>query len=179
MKRIALLLTIFTLTFSAQSHAEGWFDSLKNMLGMGEEETQEVAPNTNDMISMLTENLGVNSDQASGGLGSLFNYVKGNISDEQFAQLSETLPGIGDLIKSAPDVSKLAESGGLSGLLDKASEYSESLKSVNDVKKQFEALGLKPEMIMQYVEQAKQYLDTEQGQQAKELLMQGMNGLLG
>lgn len=179
MKRIALLLTIFTLTFSAQSHAEGWFDSLKNMLGMGEEETQPAAPNTGDMISMLTENLGVNADQASGGLGSLFNYVKGNISEDKFAQLSETLPGIGDLISSAPDVSKLTESGGLGGLLDKASEYSESLKSVNDVKKQFEALGLKPEMIMQYVEQAKQYLDTDEGKQAKELLMQGMNGLIG
>ena len=47
------------------------------------------------------------------------------------------------------------------------------------LRKQFEALGLKPEMIMQYAEQAKQYLDTEQGQQAKELMMQGLSGLLG
>lgn len=177
MKRIALLITVLTLTFSTQSQAQGWFDSIKNALGLGEE-TQEVAPNTSDMVSMLSENLGVDKAQATGGLGSLFNYVKGNLSDDKFGKLSNALPGVGDLLKAAPDVTELKSAGGLGGLMDKAAEYNESLKAINEVKKQFEALGLKPEMIMQYVEQAKQYLDTEQGQQAKELLMQGLSGLL-
>lgn len=178
MKRLIMLLTLFSLTFSAQSHAEGWFESLKNMLGMGTT-AEQTEPNTGDMISMLTDNLGVDPAQASGGLGSLFNYVKGNISEDQFGQLTNALPGVNDLIGDMPDISQLEQAGGLSGLMDKAAEYSESLKAVNDVKKQFEALGLKPEMIMQYIEQASQYLDTEQGQQAKELLMQGFNGLVG
>ncbi|GAA0860043.1 DUF2780 domain-containing protein [Aliiglaciecola litoralis] len=174
MKSILTLVTIITLTFSSQTYAQGWFESLKSMIGLGEE-TQEVTPNANDMISMLSQNLGVDADQASGGLGSLFNYVKGNLSDEKFGQLSKALPGVNELIKSAPDISQLKESGGLSGLMDKAAEYNDSLKAINGVKKQFEALGLKPEMIMQYIEQAKKYLDSEQGQQAKQLLMQGLS----
>ena len=178
MKRFAILLTVFSLTFSTQSNAEGWLDSLKSMLGFGSE-TQQAAPNTSDMINMLADNLGVNSDQASAGLGSLFNYVKGNISEDQFGQLSDTLPGVGELIGTMPDISTLEGSEGLSGLMDKAADYNESLKAINDVKKQFESLGLKPDMIMQYIEQAGQYLDTEQGQQAKALMMQGLGGLLG
>lgn len=178
MQRFAILLTVCSLTFSTQSNAQGWLDSLKGMLGF-DAETQQAAPNTNAMISMLTDNLGVDAAQASGGLGSLFNYVKGNVSADQFGQLSEALPGVSELIGSMPDISQLEQSGGLSGLMDKAADYSDSFKAVNDVKKQFEALGLKPEMIIQYAEQAKQYLDTEQGQQAKELMMQGLSGLLG
>lgn len=178
MKKIAALLTVFALTFSAHSHAEGWLDSIKSMFGMSEE-TQEVAPNISDMVKMVTDNLGVEKNQAEGGLGSIFNYAKENLDTDQFSQLSGALPGIGDLISAAPDVSKLTEQGGLSGLMDKAAQYNDSLKAVNEVKKQFEALGLKPEMIMQFVQQAKAYLDTEQGQQAKALLTQGVGKLLG
>lgn len=178
MKRLAMV-ALLGLTFSTQSHAEGWFDSLKSMLGFGDEVQQEAKPNVSDMVGMLMENLSVNAGQAQGGLGSIFNYVKGNLSEEKFGQLTGALPGVGELIKSAPDISQLKESGGLSGLLDKAAQHSESLKAINDVKKQFEALGLKPEMIMQYVEQAKQYLDTEQGKEAKEVLMQGVGNLIG
>ena len=178
MKKFASIMLATSLLFSTQSHAEGWLDSLKSLFGMGED-VQEVKPNVTDMVSQISEKLGVNTGQARGGLGAIFNYAKDNLSSEQFGQLSETLPGLGDLLKAAPDVSKMSSEGGLGGLLDKAAEYNESLKAINDVKKQFEALGLKPEMIMQYVEQAKAYLDTEQGQQAKQLLMQGVGKLLG
>ncbi|MBU2876478.1 DUF2780 domain-containing protein [Aliiglaciecola lipolytica] len=178
MKHIAILLTVATLTFSAQSHAEGWFDSLKSMFGMSEE-AEETVPTTSAMVGSLIENLNVDSSQAEGGLGSLFNYVKGNLTADKFSQLSETLPGINELISAAPDVSELKSTDGLGSLLDKAAEYNDSVKAINEVKKQFEALGLKPEMIMQYVEQAKAYLDTEEGKQAKDLLMQGFGNLMG
>ena len=78
-----------------------------------------------------------------------------------------------------PDVSKLSSAGGLGGLLDKAAEYSDSLKSINDVKKQFEALGLKPEMISSFVSSAQGYLDSEEGQSAKKVLTDGLGKLLG
>ncbi|MFQ3194332.1 MAG: hypothetical protein ACI9N3_001150 [Colwellia sp.] len=78
-----------------------------------------------------------------------------------------------------PDISKLSSGKGLGGLLDKAAQYSDSLKAVNDVKKQFEALGLKPEMISSFISSAQGYLDTEQGQQAKQVLTQGLGKLLG
>jgi hypothetical protein len=78
-----------------------------------------------------------------------------------------------------PDISELSSGKGLSGLLDKASQYSDSLKSINDIKKQFEALGLNPEMISSFVSSAQSYLDTPQGQDAKQVLTQGLGKLLG
>lgn len=169
MKKLATILAVFTLTFSMQSHAEGWFDSIKSMIGMGEE-TQDASPSAGAMVGQLLENLDVDQKQAEGGLGSIFNYAKENMSGDKFSQLSDTLPGLGDLLNAAPDVSEMAGEGGLGGLMDKAAEYNDSLKAINEVKKQFEALGLKPEMIMQYVKQAQAYLDTDEGQKAKQLL---------
>lgn len=178
MKKLTAVVVVLSLGFAQPLYAQSWLDSIKSALGFGEE-TEQAMPNVNDMVGMLTDSLEVNQSQAEGGLGSLFNYVKGSVSADQFSQLSETLPGIGELIGSAPDISKLAEGEGLSGLMDKAAEMSGSLKAVNDVRKQFEALGLKPEMIGQFIQVAKEYLDTEQGQQAKQILTQSLGKLMG
>jgi len=178
MKKLATILAVFTLTFSMQSHAEGWFDSIKSMFGMGEE-TQEASPSAGAMVGQLLENLDVDQKQAEGGLGSIFNYAKENMSADKFSQLSDTLPGLSGLLDAAPDVSEMAGEGGLGGLMDKAAEYNDSLKAINEVKKQFEALGLKPEMIMQYVKQAQAYLDTDEGQKAKQYLTESVSNLLG
>jgi len=180
MKKLIILLTISTLSTSAIAEETSWLDSLKNFVGLGETKEQTVkAPSTDGLISMLTSSLNVNADQATGGMGAIFNYVKSNVSTEQFSQLSKSLPGVDSLVSQMPDISKLSSGEGLSGLLDKAAQYSDSLKSINDVKKQFEALGLKPEMVKSFVTSAKSYLDTEQGQQAKQILTDGLGKLLG
>jgi hypothetical protein len=78
---------------------------------------------------------------------------------------------------AVPDISEMTSESGYSGLLDKAANYNDSLKAVNELKKQFEALGLKPEMIMQVVNSAKAYLNTAEGQKIKQQLMQGLSTL--
>jgi len=180
MKKLIILLTISTLSTSAIAQETSWFDSLKNLVGLGEskEETVKV-PSTEGLVEILTSSLNINTDQASGGMGAIFNYVKDNVSTEQFSQLAKSLPGIDGLVNEMPDISKLSSSKGLGGLLDKASEYSDSLKSINDLKKQFEALGLKPEMLSSFVSSAQGYLNTEEGQQAKKIFTDGLGKLLG
>jgi hypothetical protein len=78
---------------------------------------------------------------------------------------------------AVPDISKMKSAGGLSGLMDKAANYNDSLKAVNELKKQFEALGLSPEMITKVVTSAQAYLDTDEGKKIKEQLMQGLSQL--
>jgi hypothetical protein len=180
MKKLIILLTISTLSTSAMAEETSWLDSLKNFVGLSEAKEQSVkAPSTDGLVNLLTSSLNVNADQASGGMGAIFNYVKDNVSTEQFSQLATSLPGVDGLVSQMPDISKLSSGEGLGGLLDKAAQYSDSLKAVNDVKKQFEALGLKPEMISSFISSAQGYLDTEQGQQAKQVLTQGLGKLLG
>ncbi|NQY86385.1 MAG: DUF2780 domain-containing protein [Colwellia sp.] len=194
MKKLMVLLTISTLSTSVLAQEISWLDRLKNLVGLGEIKEQSVAvkvqnvdadvsrmPSTTGLVDMLTSALNVNTDQASGGMGAILNYVKNNVSTEQFSQLAKSLPGVDGLVSKMPDISKLSSgsSDSLSGLLDKAAEYSDSLKSINDVKKQFEALGLKPEMISDFISSAQSYLDTEQGQQAKKMLTDGLGKLFG
>ncbi|PCI57532.1 MAG: hypothetical protein COB45_03800 [Gammaproteobacteria bacterium] len=196
MKKLIVLLTVSTLSTSVLAEETSWFDSLKSMVGLSGTTEQRVdtkvqsvekstsaMPSAEGLIGMLTSALDVNTDQASGGMGSILNYVKNNVSTEQFTQLAKSLPGVDGLVSQMPDISKLSSGSGssesISGLLDKASEYSESLKSISDVTKQFEALGLKPEMISSFIASAQRYLDTEQGQQAKKMLTDGLGKLLG
>jgi len=176
MKKIALLLAITALSIAPQSQAQSWLDSLKSMVGLSEEKA--ATPNISDMVSSVSDPLGVTQAQANGGLGSLFNYVKNHISSEQFKQLSAALPGVEALLNAAPDISTMSSEAGLSGLMDKAANYNESLNAINNVRKQFESLGLEPEMIMQFATKAKAYLDTEEGKQAQALLSKGLGKLL-
>ncbi|MFT5312051.1 MAG: hypothetical protein ACI8Z9_000528 [Paraglaciecola sp.] len=177
MNRLNLLFFVAMLSTTPQTQAQSWLDSLKSMMGIEQEKAE--ALNINDMVSTVTDSLGVTQQQASGGLGSLFTLAKNNISAEQYSQLASVLPGVDTLLKAAPDVSAMTSEGGLSGLMDKAADYNESLKAINKVKKQFESLGLDPKMITQFAAKAKEYLDTEEGQQAKELLSKGLGKLLG
>ncbi len=185
MKKLILLLTLSTLSTSLLAEESSWLDTAKSFFAEDEVKEQSVAADaassllsTDGLVGMLTSSLDVNDDQASGGMGAIFNYVKDNVSMEQFGQLSESLPGVDGLISQMPDTTNLdsKSSEGFGGLLEQASQYSGSLKSVNDVKKQFEALGLTPEMINSFVTTAQSYLDTEQGQQA---ITDGLGKLLG
>jgi hypothetical protein len=175
MKISYLLIVVSALAFSPQSHAEGWLDSIKSMLGM--EADTAAMPNVEDMISSVSESVGIDKSQAEGSLASVFNYAKENISAEQFSGLSESLPGLDSLMGEVPDISEMTSEGGLGGLIDKAANYNESLKAVNELKKQFEALGLSPEMITEVVSSAKAYLDTDEGKKIKDQLMQGLSQL--
>ena len=178
-----------TSLYSSQTHADGWWDSVKNMLGMGSEsaptqvaDVKQMAtdelPSAAGLLSSLTDNLGVSSEQASGGMGAILNYAKQNISSEQFSQLSTAIPGVDSLLSAVPAVATVSE-GGLGGLMNKAAEYSDSLKSINDLKNQFDSLGLDSGMIMKYVAQAQQYLDTPQGQEAKTMLTDAFSKRVG
>lgn len=189
-----ILACALTLSVSTHASAEGWLDTLKNAVGLGDS-TQEIkkeeaktatetavaqasqAVSSLDiagLVGSVSEKLNVSGEQAEGGMASLLSFAKSNLGNTDYTELAKSLPGVDSLLSKVPDVSG-ASTEGLGGLLSKASDYSESLKSINALKQQFEALGLKPEMITKYIAQAQSYLDTEQGKQAKELLMKGLS----
>lgn len=173
MKKILLMIAV--LSFASNAIAEeSWWDSVLNAVGLGEESSEQAqeGPNLDGLLESVTSNLGVTSEQAKGGIAALVNYAKQNISEEQFAMLAEKVPGLDSIMEYVPVV-KEAASGGLSGLMDKAASYNESLGQLNDLNKQFESLGLDTAMIKGYADQAKAYLDTPQGQEAKKLLTDG------
>nr|WP_136251785.1 DUF2780 domain-containing protein [Ningiella ruwaisensis] len=144
-----------------------------------ETQTDAVGPSITGLLGSLTGSLDITGDQAQGGLASIMNYAKDNLSADDFSKVAEQLPGTKSLLDHVPDVSNASGSGGLGGLLGQASQLSDTFGGAALLTQQFESLGLNPDMVMGFVQQISSYLDTPQGQQTKDLLMQGLSGLTG
>jgi hypothetical protein len=64
-----------------------------------------------DLIQTLTSQLGITEEQAKGGSGLLFKIAKEKLGADEFSQLASAVPGVENLLSSAP------QSGGLQGAL--------------------------------------------------------------
>lgn len=191
--KISSALLITTLSLSSQAFANDTVDKLKGLLGnSGSTESTQSTQSTQaeaasastsesldiaSLVSMVSDNLGVTEEQSQGGVASIFDYAKDNLSSGDYSQLASSLPGLDSLMDYVPDVSSdsSSKSSAMSGLLNKASEYSSSLSSINELKKQFEALGLDSDMISSFVTQINAYLSGDNDTQA--LLQSGLGKL--
>ncbi len=111
----------------------------------------------------------------------IMNYVQGNLSSGDYAQLANSIPGIDGLLANVPSLSTdtaASSSSSISGLLNKASEYSSTLKSVNDLKQQFEVLALSTDMIASFATQISSYLNVNADEETQALFKSGLDNLL-
>lgn len=183
--KISSVLLITTLTLSSQALANDTVDKLKGLLGntsstqTSQAEASEASESLDiaSLVSMVSDNLGVSEEQSQGGVASIFDYAKENLSSGEYTELASNLPGLDSLMDYVPEVSadSSSNSSAVSGLLNKASEYSSSLSSINELKKQFEALGLDADMISSFVTQINAYLSGDSDTQA--LLQSGLGKL--
>lgn len=175
MKRVYALALASMLVVAPQVQAEGWLDSIKDFLGLAAEGEKVTGPTIEGMMASVEDATGMTSEQVKGSLAALFSYAEKNISAEQINTLKSNLPNLDSLLAAAPDVSEMSSKGSLGGLLDKAAGYSESFSNMNELKKQFDSLGLDTQQITKIVESVKTYLDTEEGQELKTVLMDGLS----
>ena len=193
MNRIVLAPTVLALTFFTTC-ANANIDQLKGLLGGKKAESTVTSSSLTEMatsaasnidlaslVSSVAGNLNVSENQSEGGIASIMNYVQGNLSGADYAQLANSIPGIDALLEDVPSrsgTSAASSSYSLSGLLNKASEYSSTLKSVNDLKQQFEALGLSTDMIASFVTQISSYLNVNADEETQALFKSGLDNLL-
>jgi len=193
MNRIVLAPTVLALTFFTTC-ANANIDQLKGLLGGKKAESTVTSSSLTEMatsaasnidlaslVSSVASNLNVTENQSEGGIASIMNYVQGNLSGADYAQLASSIPGIDSLLEDVPSLSgnsAASSSSSLSGLLNKASEYSSTLKSVNDLKQQFEALGLSTDMIASFVTQISSYLNVNADEETQALFKSGLDNLL-
>ena len=193
MNRIVLAPAVVALTlFTTNANAN--IDQLKGLLGDKKAESTVTSTSLTEMatnaasgidlaslISTVSDNLSVSETQSEGGIASIMNYVQGNLSGADYAQLANSIPGIDALLEDVPSLSgnsAASSSSSLSGLLNKASEYSSTLKSVNDLKQQFEALGLSTDIIASFVTQISSYLNVNADEETQALFKSGLDNLL-
>lgn len=108
------------------------------------------------LAALASSQLGLSSEQAAGGLGSLFSLAKSNLSGDEFGQLADAIPGMDSLLAAAP-------------LLSSSSELLE----------QFSALGIDADMIGPMVELVTQFLGSQGGSGLTDLFTKGIGDLLG
>lgn len=193
MNRIVLAPAVVALTlFTTNANAN--IDQLKGLLGDKKAESTVTSTSLTEMatnaasgidlaslISTVSDNLSVSETQSEGGIAAIMNYVQGNLSGADYAQLASSIPGIDSLLEDVPSLSgnsAASSSSSLSGLLNKASEYSSTLKSVNDLKQQFEALGLSTDIIASFVTQISSYLNVNADEETQALFKSGLDNLL-
>ena len=107
------------------------------------------------LVSLLTKQLSIKPDQAMGGAGSILNFAKGKLSDDNFSKVASAIPEMDKLIDSAPEIGSLGTGltkltgGKLGGLASLAGS--------------FKSLGLDAGMVNNFVPVILKYVESKGG----------------
>jgi Protein of unknown function VcgC/VcgE (DUF2780) len=122
----------------------------------------------NELVKMLSSQLNISDDQASGGLGSLMSVAQKFMGDD-FSQISKALPGLTQTMSQAPEVSS-GLGGMLGGVMSALGQEESSLAQMTKLASQFKGLGLEPSMIGQFLPVVIGYLKNSNNPQVADLV---------
>lgn len=124
-------------------------------VGCAEMQTSGV---TNALTQLLTSQLGVTSNQATGGVGSVLSLAKEKLPSMDFNTLTKFIPGSDGFMKAAKDL------GAVTGPIgDQAGLHSA-----------FSRLGMGQDMVPKFSQTMSDFVGKTGGDQAKELLVSVM-----
>lgn len=122
----------------------------------------------NELITQLVSRLGVQEGQAKGGAGLLLKLAQSKLGGD-FSKVSAAVPGLQDLIKSAPEAGGAAKLlGGLAGAL--GGGKAGGLADLASLAGGFSQLKLDPQMISKFVPVILSFVQSKGGQEAVKLL---------
>jgi hypothetical protein len=104
------------------------------------------AVTTGDLVSMLVNQLGVTSQQAEGGAGAVFKSAKDNLTAEEYATLSQSMPEIDGYVAKAPVVKK-ETSGWMSSATSLLGDSGKKAESASSLLDSFDSLGMDGDMV--------------------------------
>lgn len=123
-----------------------------------------------ELIEQLTQNLGVDENQAKGGAGLIFKMAKEKLGDGEFAQLASAIPAVQNLIGEAPQPGGgLAGAiGGLAGAMGGGG--GSQLANMAALAGGFGQLGLNPGIVSQFIPIILSFVQSKGGDGVKDLL---------
>ena len=120
------------------------------------------------LVDLLTNQLGVTKDQASGGAGSIFKLAKESLGDKDFGTIAEAVPGIDGMMDAAPKAEKSSSAlGSVSSMLGGGSSKLGKTAALAD---SFNKLGLGTDMVGKFVPIVTDYVKEKGGKVAMDLL---------
>ncbi|RCU50990.1 MULTISPECIES: DUF2780 domain-containing protein [Corallincola] len=128
----------------------------------------------NPLVGMITQQLGVSQDQATGGLGALLSSAQQGMSGDDFAALTDVIPDMSSLLSAAPSLEGAAGGGG--GLASMATDMLGDSAGSDTIAltQAFESLGLDSSMVGQYSKILLDFVNSEGGN----ALMQSLKSAL-
>ncbi|BBO85819.1 DUF2780 domain-containing protein [Desulfosarcina ovata] len=128
------------------------------------------------LASTLVEKLGVTTEQAEGGAGSIFNVVSNRLSADDFSKVTDALPEVSSLLSSSSSDSSSSSSGssssalgGLTSLMGKSSSTS-NLTSVASLASTFSDFGLGSDMVSKFSSVILEYAESKGGSEIASLI---------
>ena len=123
-----------------------------------------------ELIGLLTQNLGVNKDQAKGGAGLIFQLAKQQLGNSEFNQVASVIPGLDDLLNATPQERSgvMGAIGGLAGSFGGGTLG--KVAGLASLAGGFNQLGLNPEMISQFVPIILNFVQNQGGEEIKNIL---------
>lgn len=126
---------------------------------------------TMDLVTTLTDTLGVTEKQAKGGSGALFQNAKDNLSTDDFQKVSDAVPDMDGYLAAAPAAeTKSGLGGSLSSSLSSLGGDAAKLGSMADLTSAFSALGMDSSMLGKFIPVVLDYVQSEGGASAAGLL---------
>ena len=123
-----------------------------------------------DLISTLTQNLGVNESQAKGGAGLLFKLAKDKLPGADFAKVASAVPGIDSLIGAAPAADGGGMMGGLGKMMGGLGGAAGGLGSLASLAGGFTKLGMGGNMVSKFVPIILEFVKSKGGEGVKNIL---------
>ncbi|MCU7883388.1 MAG: DUF2780 domain-containing protein [Candidatus Thiodiazotropha sp. (ex Lucinoma annulata)] len=125
------------------------------------------AVSASGLLDALTSQLGVTSEQAAGGAGSLFNLAKSSLAPSDFSQIASVVPGIDSMMSAAPVADKA--SGGVGAVASMLGGEG-SLGNLANLASSFSELGLSSDMIGKFTPVVLEYLQSAGGDTVMEMM---------
>ena len=121
-----------------------------------------------ELIQLLSQNLGIQEEQAKGGAGLLFKLAQEKLGDGDFGKLAQVVPEMSELVQLAPESGGLI--GALGGLASAMGGQAEGLGNLATLAAGFSKLGLDGGDVGKFIPVILSYVQSQGGEEIKGLL---------
>ena len=126
-----------------------------------------------ELVGLLTKQLSITPQQATGGVGTIFGLAKSHLSSTDFSKIAAVVPGMSGFLKAAPSVSP-PSSGGIPGMSSISASLPGASGGLGAATGAFQKLGLSPDMVSRFLPIVTQFLQAKGGPGVASLLSKGL-----
>ena len=143
----------------------------RQVIAAGTAATAGVPTTQSSLTDILVSQLGVSQQQALGGAGAIFQAAKANMAQQAFANMSQSVPGMSEMLAAAPQVNQPLS--GAASILGSTGGTG-AVGSMVSLASSFQQLNLSPSMVNQFIPVVVDYVSKTGGQMTANLLQSAL-----